>query len=81
MTMSSKTVLAYAPPGSTVKVIDISGGYGVVRRLYEMGIIPGSELRIVFNGPGPTVVEKNGTRIAIGKGLAMKILVEVVTHG
>lgn len=80
MTMSKRTALAYVPPGSIVKVIDVSGGYGSIRRLYEMGIVPGSEVKVVFNSAGPTVLEKNGTRIAIGKGLAMKVIVEVLSH-
>ncbi|MCC6003521.1 MAG: ferrous iron transport protein A [Thermofilum sp.] len=79
MTVTRRTTLAFAPPGSTVKVVDVSGGYGSLRRLFELGIVPGSLLKVVFNGAGPTVIEKNGTRIAIGRGLAMKVMVEVVS--
>jgi len=61
-----------------VRVVEVRGGRGAFRRLFELGIIPGQTLKVVFNDAGPVVVERGGTRFAIGRGLAAKILVEVV---
>lgn len=78
MTVSSRVPLAFVKPDTRVKVVGFEGGRGAYRRLFELGIIPGEELRVVFNNVGPIVVERAGTRIAIGRGLASRIIVEVV---
>jgi Fe2+ transport system protein FeoA len=48
------------------------------RRLAELGLNPGSELRIVqASGGGPLILAvKEDARIAIGQGMASRILVE-----
>ncbi|ABL78250.1 FeoA family protein [Thermofilum pendens] len=73
--------LALVPPGSVVRLVEVQGGHGVLRRLFELGILPGVEFRVVFNGAGPTVIERNGARLALGRGIAMRLLVEVVQSG
>jgi len=45
-----------------------------------MGVYPGVEIVVVENrGVGPIIVESKGGKIAIGRGLARKILVEVLS--
>ncbi len=78
MTASNIIPLSLVRPGSLVRIIRVEGGRGAFRRLFELGIIPGETIRVVFNDAGPVVVERGGTRFAIGRGLAAKILVEVV---
>jgi Fe2+ transport system protein FeoA len=61
-------------------VRDIQGGRGVGRRLSAMGLHPGATVRLVCAQParGPVVVEINGTtRLALGRGIARKVMVEV----
>ncbi|MCD6368293.1 MAG: FeoA domain-containing protein [Thermoproteales archaeon] len=71
--------LAFAPEGSLVRVIDIMAGRGLTRRLIEMGLVPGSVIKVVKTmGPGPIVIEVKGVRLALGHGVSMKILVELV---
>jgi len=53
----------------------ISGGYGLISRLASMGIAPGTRISVLRNSGGPLLVLTNGTRIAIGKGQASKIMV------
>ncbi len=57
-------------------VIDIVGGSMAKRKLENLGIRVGSI--IVKKGPslGPVVVNSGNTQIAIGRGLASKILVK-----
>lgn len=72
--------LYMTPEGSTVRVVRILGGRGLVRRLHEFGILPGTILYVVKTiRPGPAIVEFKGSRLALGYGIAMRILVEVVS--
>lgn len=69
-----------AREGSVVVVVNI-GECGWARRLYYLGVLPGSKLEIVVNkGRGPIVVRLSGTEISIGRGIAKRILVKV-EHG
>ena len=63
--------------GEEVKVVEIKGGRGVVTRLYELGLVPGAKIKVFkSNKPGPMVIEVKGTKVAIGRGAARKIVVE-----
>jgi len=66
-------------PGQSGKVRDIVGGMGVRLRLEQMGIHPGDFVRIKRRGVlrGPIIIEANGTEVALGRGIASRILVEV----
>jgi len=67
--------------GTEAKIIKIYGGRGLVRRLSEMGFTPGTKVKIVHNhNPyvGPVLVEVKDSRIALGRGVSMKIVVEEV---
>ena len=69
--------LAFLLPNQRGIVREIRGGRGLVRRLVELGFTPNSEVTIVKSNPGPILVSIKGSRIALGRGVAMKILVEV----
>lgn len=56
-------------------VESINGNDNISKRLYEMGINRGSNIEIVKNDFGPLIVSLTGSRIAISKGLAQKILI------
>lgn len=64
------------PPGSRARVVHIDAGTRALRRLIEMGITPGTVVEIVRNYGGPILVRVRGTIIALGKGMARKVLVE-----
>ena len=61
------------------RVILIEGGHGVRSHLNTLGIHIGDWLTVVERAPfrGPVLVEVNGTRVAIGRGIASKVKVEV----
>ena len=61
------------------RVILIEGGHGVWSHLNTLGIHIGDWLTVVDRAPfrGPVLVEVNGTRVAIGRGIANKVKVEV----
>jgi ferrous iron transport protein A len=61
------------------RVILIEGGHGVRSHLNTLGIHIGDWLTVVERAPfrGPLLVEVNGTRVAIGRGIANKVKVDV----
>jgi len=69
--------LAHLPRGSKARVIDIAGpGHGLRERLMQMGLVPGAVVEVLENSRGPVLVLVDGVRIAIGRGIALRILVE-----
>lgn len=49
----------------------------VVHRLLEMGLTPGTEVRIVQDAGGPMLVSVRGSRVALGRDLAERMWVEL----
>jgi ferrous iron transport protein A len=68
--------LAQVPPGKRVRVEAIQGGRGLVSRLGALGIIPGTVVTVLGNaGAGPVLLEARGSRLALGRGQAARIIV------
>ena len=66
------------PAGESVLVVQVTGGHGLAGRLEALGIRPGTRVRKLSSTfmRGPVTVEVYGTKVAIGYGMARKILVE-----
>ena len=70
-------VLSTIDQGKEVTLIDIRGGRGVRSKLYSMGLVPGVNLKILNrSGSGPVMIAVKDSRLAIGRGMAEKIIVE-----
>jgi len=69
-------------PGQTGVVASVHGGLGVTKRLDAMGIRPGVNLVKVAGQPfgGPVVVQVGNAQMALGFGMAKKIIVETETQ-
>lgn len=54
------------------------GGHRMVRRLAEMGLIPGTEVTLVRSAPmhGPIEIYVRGVSLALGRGIASRVLVK-----
>jgi ferrous iron transport protein A len=65
-------------PGQTGKIIEIQGGQGLNARLGALGIIPGRKLTKISEMlmRGPVTIKTGNTQVAIGHGMADKIIVE-----
>lgn len=63
-------------PNETGKVKDIVGGTQVKKRLYELGLNRGSEIKVIKNDIGPVILAIYGNKLALGKGLASKIMIQ-----
>jgi ferrous iron transport protein A len=73
MTMPLTLVTA----GEGVRIREIRGGRRLRQRLAEMGLNPGTRLQVIFaNRDGPLIVGVKDSRLAIGWGMAHRILVE-----
>ena len=69
--------LIMLPEGAQATVVEVHGGRGLCRRLAEMGFNVGDKVRMIKNHrPGPVVVEVKDSRVALGRGVTMKIMVE-----
>lgn len=55
-----------------------SGGLGATRRLAEMGLTPGCEVKLLrkCSFHGPVEIEARGVALALGYGLALKVFVQ-----
>ena len=68
--------ITFVPEETLVRLYRIERGWNLKRRLTELGFIENEPIRIVKNsGFGPIVLEVKGSRFAIGRGQAQKILV------
>ena len=55
----------------------LEGGRGAMQRLTDMGLLPGERLMVLHNtGFGPVTVLIKGAKVALGHGLASKVIVE-----
>ena len=76
--MNQRMPLAMVSPGEVVTVVGVRAGWGLTRRLADMGLVPGTTLRVINSQmPGPIIIDLRGSRLVLGHGIAQKILVEV----
>ena len=69
--------LAMLPENEEARVVEVRGGRGLARRLSELGFTPGARVKVLFsNSPGPVLIDVRGSRIALGRGLLMRIIVD-----
>jgi len=83
--MAEKRVMSLVDlqAGQEGVVVGISGGHGLLRRLEALGIRPGKKVAKISSMllRGPVVVRVDGTQLAIGFGMASRVMVEVDATG
>lgn len=64
--------------GQSGRVVEIQGGHGVINRLNALGVRPGKRVTKVNSMfmRGPVTLQVGNAQIAIGYGMARRILVE-----
>ena len=73
--------LSMLSSGEKAQLVDIRGGYGIRHRLSAMGLNPGTSITVVQNSMhGPVIVAVMDSRLALGRGMAHKIMV-ATNHG
>jgi|DewCreStandDraft_4_1066084.scaffolds.fasta_scaffold428126_2 ferrous iron transport protein A len=66
----------------TGKVIEIRGGNGLRNKLDGLGIRQGCIVKKISptGFPGPIIIKIGNTQVAIGKGMAEKIIIEEINE-
>ncbi|MCK5077629.1 MAG: ferrous iron transport protein A [Calditrichia bacterium] len=74
-----KAVLKEIPEGKKGKVLNCEGGISFRMRLTKLGLHKGDEIKIKRNSrfTGPVLIEVMGREIAVGRGIAEKIMMEI----
>jgi len=76
MSLNNVIPLAFMAPGERGEIVEIRGGMRFAQKLYGMGLTPSTIVEVmVSNPPGPILINVRGSRVAIGRGMAMKIMV------
>lgn len=77
------TQLSNLKPDEEGRVAFIRGGRQSSRRIQEMGLTPGTYLKMINAAPfkGPVEVEVRGSSLALGRRLAGQVYVEVEDEG
>ena len=76
----NKTDLTRLEEGESGVVVEIQGGHGLVRRLESLGIRTGKKVTKVSSQfmRGPITVRIDNFQVAIGFGMARKVIVRMV---
>ena len=68
--------LSVVKTGEKARLVRVEAGRGLNCRLASLGFVPGEEITVVSNGhPGPFVVLIKHVKMALGRGVAHKIMV------
>ena len=65
--------------GQTGIIKYVQRGKMVVKRLADMGLNPGTEIKLIRSSmfTGPVQIEVRGSRLGLGKGLISKTMIEI----
>jgi ferrous iron transport protein A len=69
--------LSQTTAGQRVRVSQIDAGQSLTARLSAMGLTPGVPVDVITVSGGPIVLQVLGSRLALGRGMAKKVLVRV----
>ncbi len=67
--------LMMSKEGDRVRVVALTGGAGLDKRMTQMGLNIGAELTVVLRQGGGLVVQRGESRFALGGGMAHKVMV------
>ncbi|NMC54289.1 MAG: ferrous iron transport protein A [Chloroflexi bacterium] len=69
--------LSMAASGEKVRMVSIQGGHELRKRLADLGLNIGEEVYVIQVAcDGPMILGVKDSRLAIGRGMAHKIMVE-----
>ncbi|MFC2165897.1 ferrous iron transport protein A [Acidobacteriota bacterium] len=74
--------LTDAPAEKHLKIINIAGGYNIHRKLLSLGFHKNDIIELdsksILKGPVLIKDVSSGTSVALGRGIAQKIMVEII---
>lgn len=72
--------LPMADSGRVFELVEITGGRELTQRMADLGLSPGSRLKLVKSGVhGPLLIDVKDARLGLGVGAAQKIIVKEVS--
>jgi Fe2+ transport system protein FeoA len=71
--------LTMVAPGERVRLLKVSAGESLSSRLNAMGLTPGVEVTVIQDSGGPLLLGVRDSRLALGRGMAQKIFVELIS--
>ena len=74
--------LSLAAAGERLRIVAVRRGKGIDRKLSDLGLTVGCEVTVVTHaGGGPVVVARDDMRLALGAGIAHRVLVSRIEDG
>lgn len=72
--------LNHGKGGKNYIVETIISGTRAMKRIVDMGVIPGEKIKIIRNISffGPILIEVKGSKLMLGRGIAQKIIIKEV---
>ena len=71
--------LVMVAEGEEVSLVGVQGGGGIRKRLAELGMNPGMTFRVIHKDiSGPVILAVKDSRLALGRNMAYRILVEII---
>lgn len=67
--------LVLLKPEEVGTIEEISSCGSARRRLYELGLNKGTNVKMVKNDIGPVILNISGNKLALGRGLASKVII------
>ena len=78
MKKENNVPLIYLKEGEEGVIAFIAAGFMATQRLADLGLTPGTKIKIVKSALyGPIEISVRGSKLALGRGIAMKVLVTV----
>lgn len=77
--MAQSLPLTMVAPGERVRLLKVNAGEGLTSRLNAMGLTPGVEVTVVQDSGGPLLLSVRDSRLAVGRGMAQKMIVELIS--
>jgi Fe2+ transport system protein FeoA len=78
--MKKEITLTNLKLGQEAEILFVASGWVANKRLADLGLTPGTEIKIIRKALflGPIEIEVRGSRLVLGRGLAMKVIVKPI---
>lgn len=75
--INNETSLAHLLPGEQARVLSVKGNGAIAKRLMEMGVVPGTPVRVIKSAPlgDPLEIRVRGYHLALRQNEARTIIV------
>ncbi len=65
--------------GQEALLKEINSGAKLKKKLNDMGLTPGVKINVISaSGSGPVILDVRGSRLALGRGIVSKVVVDLI---